>query len=141
MPRCQVEPDAGAGAMTVTAVLRARHRADWRGPRDGSEETCRLPQRRRGTLSVGARDDGGGSVLRGGPLFRAKRADRIKLVFWDGTGLCVFAKQLEDGISDWPNIENGVIKLSAAQLSAPLEGLDWRRVHEARETVTPTQPG
>ena len=40
----------------------------------------------------------------------------------------------------WPEIENGVMKLSAAQLSALLEGLDWRRVHEVREIVTPTQP-
>ena len=74
-------------------------------------------------------------------VFRAKRADRIKLVFWDGTGLCLFAKRLEDGIFRWPKIENGVMKLSAAQLSALLEGLDWRRVHEAQETVTPMQPG
>ena len=74
-------------------------------------------------------------------VFRAKRADRIKLVFWDGTGLCLFAKRLEDGIFRWPNIENGVMKLSAAQLSALLEVLDWRRVHEAQETVTPMQPG
>ena len=74
-------------------------------------------------------------------VFRAKRADRIKLVFWDGTGLCLFAKRLEDGIFRWPNIENGVMKLSAAQLSALLERLDWRRVHEAQETVTPMQPG
>jgi transposase len=74
-------------------------------------------------------------------VFRAKRADRIKLIFWDGTGLCLFAKRLEDGIFRWPKIEDGVMRLSAAQLSALLEGLDWRRVHEARETVTPTQPG
>jgi transposase len=74
-------------------------------------------------------------------VFRAKRADRIKLVFWDGTGLCLFAKRLEDGIFRWPKIEDGVMRLSAAQLSALLEGLDWRRVHEARETVPPTQAG
>jgi transposase len=74
-------------------------------------------------------------------VFRAKRADRIKLIFWDGTGLCLFAKRLEDGIFRWPRIEDGVMRLSAAQLSALLEGLDWRRVHEARETVTPMQPG
>jgi transposase len=35
-------------------------------------------------------------------------------VFWDGTGLCLFAKRLEDGIFRWPKIENGVMKLSAA---------------------------
>jgi transposase len=74
-------------------------------------------------------------------VFRAKRADRIELVFWDGTGLCLFAKRLEDGIFRWPKIEEGVIRLSAAQLSALLEGLDWRRVHEVREAVTPMQPG
>jgi transposase len=74
-------------------------------------------------------------------VFRAKRADRIKLVFWDGTGLCLFAKRLEDSIFRWPKIDDGVIHLSAAQLSALLEGLDWRRVHAARETVRPAQPG
>lgn len=84
-----------------------------------------------------AADPFSGSVY----VFRAKRADRIKLVFWDGTGLCLFAKRLEDGIFRWPKIEDGVLRLSAAQLSALLEGLDWRRVHVARETVTPAQPG
>ena len=117
----------------------ARDRPDRRGPRDGGDQTGRLPQRRRGIGGTGARDDGVGSVL-GGDLCLGERADRIKLVFWDGTGLCLFAKRLEDGIFRWPKIENGVMKLSAAQLSALLEGLDWRRVHEARETVTPTQP-
>ncbi len=61
-------------------------------------------------------------------VFRAKRADRIKLVFWDGTGVCLFAKRLEDGEFRWPKIEDGVMRLSAAQFSALLEGLDWRRV-------------
>jgi transposase len=74
-------------------------------------------------------------------VFRAKRADRIKLIFWDRTGLCLFAKRLEDSIFRWPKIEDGVMRLSAAQLSALLEGLDWRRVHEARKTVRPMQPG
>ena len=74
-------------------------------------------------------------------VFRAKRADRIKLIFWDGTGLCLFAKRLEEGVFRWPKKEDGVIRLSAAELSALLEGLDWRRVHTARETVVPTQAG
>jgi transposase len=58
---------------------------------------------------------------------------------WDGTGLRLFAKRLEDGICRWPKIEDGVMRLSAAQLSALLEGLDWRL--EARETSAPTQVG
>ena len=36
--------------------------------------------------------------------FRAKRADRVKLIFWDGTGLCLFAKRLEGGKFRWPRI-------------------------------------
>src|SRR4051812_44892186 len=56
-------------------------------------------------------------------VFRAKRADRIKLIFWDGTGLCLFAKRLEEGVFRWPKIEDGVMRLSAAEFSALLEGL------------------
>ena len=74
-------------------------------------------------------------------VFRAKRADRIKLIFWDGTGLCLFAKRLEEGVFRWPKIEDGVMRLSAAEFSALIEGLDWRRVHAARETIVPTQAG
>jgi transposase len=74
-------------------------------------------------------------------VFRARRADRVKLIYWDGSGVCLFAKRLEDGRFRWPNIEDGVIRLSAAQLSALVEGLDWRRVHELRETPAPIASG
>ena len=70
-------------------------------------------------------------------VFRAKRADRIKLVYFDGTGVCLLAKKLEDGKFCWPAITNGVVRLTAAQLQALLEGLDWRRVHDAREMRVP----
>ena len=73
-------------------------------------------------------------------VFRAKRADRVKLVFWDGTGVCLFAKRLEDGAFRWPNVQDGIMHLTAAQLSALLEGLDWRRVHAVRQTTVPSQP-
>ena len=74
-------------------------------------------------------------------VFRAKRADRIKLVFWDGTGVCLFSKRLEDGEFRWPKIEDGVLRLSTAEFSALLEGLDWKRVHAAKETPAPTLAG
>ena len=70
-------------------------------------------------------------------VFRAKRADRVELVFWDGTGLCLYAKRLEDGEFRWPKVQDGVMRLSSAQLGALLEALDWRRVHQARRTRTP----
>ena len=53
-------------------------------------------------------------------------------MFWDGTGLCLFAKRLEEGKFRWPRIEDGVMRLSAAQLAALVEGLDWKRVHVRR---------
>lgn len=73
-------------------------------------------------------------------VFRAKRADRVKLIYWDGTGVCLFSKRLEDGKFRWPNVRDSVMRLSAAEFSALLEGLDWKRVHAARETPAPIQP-
>jgi transposase len=70
-------------------------------------------------------------------VFRAKRADRVKLLWWDGTGVCLLSKRLEGSLFRWPRIEDGVIRLSAAQLSALLEGMDWARVH-ARDVVRPS---
>jgi len=70
-------------------------------------------------------------------VFRAKRADRVKLLWWDGTGVCLLSKRLEGSPFRWPRIEDGVIRLSAAQLSALLEGMDWARVH-ARDVVRPS---
>ena len=60
---------------------------------------------------------------------------------WDGTGVCLFAKRLEDGKFRWPSVQDAVMRLSAAELSALLEGLDWKRVHAAREMPAPMQPG
>ena len=71
-------------------------------------------------------------------VFRAKRADRVKLIFWDGTGVVLVAKRLEDGKFRWPGVHDGMMRLSTAQLQALLEGLDWRRVHEPRRTAAPT---
>jgi transposase len=79
------------------------------------------------------------SVLRLDPfsgliiIFRAKRADRIKLLVWDGTGLVLIWKRLETGAFRWPPITDGVMRLSAAQLATLLEGLDWTRVHVPRQ--------
>jgi transposase len=71
-------------------------------------------------------------------VFRAKRADRVKLIFWDGSGVVLVAKRLESGHFRWPMIRDGVMRLSAARLQALLEGLDWRRMHEPRRTTVPT---
>jgi transposase len=59
-------------------------------------------------------------------VFRGRRGDLIKLLWWDGDGLCLFAKRLERGRFIWPKVESGTVSLSTAQLSMLLEGIDWR---------------
>ena len=59
-------------------------------------------------------------------VFRGRRGDLIKLLWWDGDGLCLFAKRLERGRFVWPRAEEGVVVLTRAQLSMLLEGIDWR---------------
>lgn len=60
-------------------------------------------------------------------VFRGRRGDLIKLLWWDGDGLCLLAKRLERGRFIWPKVESGTVALTRAQLSMLLEGIDWRR--------------
>src|SRR6204780_68573 len=60
-------------------------------------------------------------------VFRGKRGDLIKLLWWDGDGLCLFAKRLERGRFIWPQAVSGTVSLTPAQLSMLLEGIDWRQ--------------
>jgi transposase len=60
-------------------------------------------------------------------VFRGRRGDLVKLLWFDGDGLCLFAKRLERGRFVWPQAERGSVALSTAQLSMLLEGIDWRR--------------
>lgn len=68
-------------------------------------------------------------------VFRAKRADRIKLVWWDGSGICLFAKRLEQGGFRWPRIDDGIVRLTAPQLAALIKGMDWTRVRAVEPPV------
>lgn len=60
-------------------------------------------------------------------VFRGRRGDLVKLLWFDGDGLCLFAKRLERGRFVWPQATNGSVSLTSAQLSMLLEGIDWRR--------------
>jgi transposase len=60
-------------------------------------------------------------------IFRGRRGDLIKVLWFDGDGLCLFAKRLENGKFIWPQATNGTVSLTPAQLSMLLEGIDWRR--------------
>ena len=60
-------------------------------------------------------------------VFRGRRGDQVKLLWFDGDGLCLFTKRLERGRFVWPKADSGTVALSRAQLSMLLEGIDWRR--------------
>jgi len=59
-------------------------------------------------------------------VFRGRRGDLIKVIWWDWQGACLFSKRLEKGRFVWPSPASGKVALSPAQLSMLLEGIDWR---------------
>ena len=85
---------------------------------------------RRGFHGLGAQVQ---TVLEQQPLsgrvfvFRGRRGDILKVLWFDGDGLCLFQKRLERGRFIWPQATEGTVCLTRAQLSMLLEGIDWRR--------------
>lgn len=77
-----------------------------------------------------------GAVL----VFRSRRADRIKVLVWDGSGLVLVWKQLEGGAFRWPAVVDGVVRLTPLEFSALFDCIDWRRVGAMREIPTPSAP-
>jgi transposase len=71
-------------------------------------------------------------------VFRSKRGDRIKVLLWDGSGLVLIYKRLEEGKFAWPAVRDGVMRLSRAQFEALFDGLDWRRVYGPKRPRRPT---
>lgn len=61
-------------------------------------------------------------------IFRGKGAGRLKILYADRNGLCLFAKRLERGRFVWPTTRTpgGTVVLTPAELSLLLEGLEWR---------------
>jgi transposase len=64
-------------------------------------------------------------------VFRGRRGDLIKCLWWDGQGLCLFAKRLERGRFLWPSSAGEAVTISPAQLGYLLSGIDWRMPHES----------
>jgi transposase len=73
-------------------------------------------------------------------VFRSKRADRMKILVWDGSGLVLIWKQLEANTFRWPPVVDGAVRLSAVEFAALFDGIDWRRVQAVREIPKPSVP-
>jgi transposase len=105
--------------MTGARVLIARRPVD---DRRGADSLATMVQ------SVLRQDPFYGTVF----VFRSKRADRVKILVYDGAGLVLIWKRLDGAKFKWRAIGDAVMRLSAAQLAALFEGLDWRRVYAPR---------
>jgi transposase len=73
-------------------------------------------------------------------VFRSKRADRVKLVVWDGSGLVLVWKQLEGGAFRWPPVVDGTVRLTPVAFAALFDGIDWTRVQSTKQIPTPRVP-
>ncbi len=71
-------------------------------------------------------------------VFRSRRADRVKILVWDGSGLVLVWKQLEGSRFRWPPVVDGAMRLTAVQFAALFDGLDWSRVQGARRIPIPS---
>jgi transposase len=81
-----------------------------------------------------AEDPFSGAVI----VYRSKRADRVKILVWDTSGLVLIWKQLQQGSFRWPPITDGVVKLSAVEFTALFDGIDWTRVQSTKGILKPT---
>jgi transposase len=90
---------------------------------------CGVTDMRKGFDGLAARieqdlkaDPYGGALY----IFRGRRGDIVKGLYWDGQGLVLYAKRLEKGRFTWPQAKDGVVTLTGAQLAMLTEGIDWR---------------
>ncbi len=70
-------------------------------------------------------------------VFRSKRADRLKILVWDTSGLVLVWKQVQQNAFRWPPVMDGVMRLSAVEFAALFDGLDWTRVQTTRGIPKP----
>jgi transposase len=71
-------------------------------------------------------------------VFRSRRADRVKILTWDTSGLVLVWKQLEGGAFRWPPIVDGVMRLTPVEFAALFDGFDWSRVGSPKRIPRPT---
>lgn len=72
-------------------------------------------------------------------VFRNKRSDRVKLLYWDEDGFVIVYKRLEEGTFHWPTVPPGQasVTVRAAELAMLLDGLDWPNARRSRRYQRP----
>src|ERR1700749_2770608 len=93
---------------------------------EGSQPRWFLRQRALIRVIVRGLSDGGDPFSFPLFAFRGKRGGLIKILWFDGQGMCLFSKRAEKGRFLWPTTSTGRVSLTPAQVSMLLEGIDWR---------------
>jgi transposase len=65
-------------------------------------------------------------------VFTNRLRNRLKLLFWDRTGLWVCAKRLEKGTFSWPEAGDASVEMTAAELALILGGIDLKDTRRRR---------
>ena len=66
-------------------------------------------------------------------VFRNRKGDRVKVLCWDGSGLVLYYKRLDQGAFHWPRLNAGVLTMTPSELSLLLDGIDWRRLTQSQQ--------
>jgi transposase len=155
VPAGVIEIDIGAVRVRLRGAVDRSQRA-LRAAHAALDRMIGLPANTRVWLAAGHTDmrrgfDGLASMVQtalaanpfGGHLFvfRGRRGNIVKVLWFDGQGLCLFAKRLERGRFVWPQADTGAVSLTPAQMSMLLEGIDWRMPQRTwqPETLRPPQ--
>ena len=70
-------------------------------------------------------------------VFRNRRADRVKILYWDRSGFCIWYKLLEKGTFQLPPSESTCLEMTAADLALVLEGIDLSRAKRQKRFSLP----
>jgi len=138
----------GCGSRARSMATRCGRFSPMLGGRDDPRYPDAARAACRGRIQAGRFPQGNGRACDGGDagagvgpfagdvfVFRAKRADRVKILIWDGSGLCLVTKRLEAGGFTWPPVREGSVTLSAAQLRLLFAGLDWTQMVEKTSSL------
>jgi len=74
-------------------------------------------------------------------VFRNRRRDRVKILYWDRDGLALWYKRLEKGTFRFPEAKDGRVEVTPAEMAAVLEGIDLSRARRLPRFALPaSQP-
>jgi transposase len=71
-------------------------------------------------------------------VFRNRRGDRLKILYWDRDGLAIWAKRLERGVFRFPTPQSDRVEVTPAEMAAILEGIDLQHARRQRRFVLPS---